>query len=93
MRKQTIHRPISRRDFLKVAAAGMGSLASLSFSPWTRLFRLEDFPQAERLGRVCVGTAELKAAPSYDAETLGHHLRGSGFPVGKGSSRPLALSQ
>ncbi len=67
MRKQNLHRSISRRDFLKVAAASLGSL---SLSPWTRLFNLEDFPQAERLGRVCVGTAELKAAPAYDAESL-----------------------
>jgi len=80
MRKQKTLRPLTRRDFLKVAAAGMGSLATLSFSPWRRLFTLPDFPQAERLGRVCVGTAELKAAPSYDAESLGTIYEDQVFP-------------
>ena len=80
MRKHPIQRPISRRDFLKVAAVSLGSLSSLSLSPWTRLFQLEDFPQADRLGRVCVGTAEIKAAPSYDAESLGTIYEDQVFP-------------
>jgi len=66
--RKILHRKLSRRDFLKLTAASLGSL---SLSPWTQLFQLADFPQTERLGRVCVGTTELKAGPSYDSETLG----------------------
>lgn len=32
---------------------------------------IPDFPQAERLGRVCVGKVELKAKPDQDSETVG----------------------
>ncbi|HIE57555.1 MAG TPA: twin-arginine translocation signal domain-containing protein [Anaerolineales bacterium] len=67
MASNDLPRNITRRDFLKLAAAGLGSLA---LRPWTRLFALPDFPQAERLGRVCVGSTELKARPSQDAQTL-----------------------
>ena len=77
MRKHGFNRIITRRDFLKIAAASLGSL---SLSPWMDLFKLEDFPQAERLGRVCVGTAEIKAAPSYEAETLGTIYEDMVFP-------------
>lgn len=80
MRKHYYPRAISRRDFLKVAAAGLGSLASLSLSPWTRLFSLEDFPQAERLGRVCVGMAELKMRPDYASETIRSVYEDTVFP-------------
>jgi hypothetical protein len=59
----------SRRDFLKLAALGLGSL---SLRPWKRLFALPDFPQAERLGRVCVdGPIDIKLRPNYDSETVG----------------------
>lgn len=77
MRKRNFPRPITRRDFLKVAAASLGSL---SLRPWTKLFALPDFPQAERLGRVCVGTAELKAQPAYGAESLGTIYEDMVFP-------------
>ena len=67
MNQKNFQRGLTRRDFLKLTAASLGSL---SLSPWTRLFSLADFPPGDRLGRVCVGTAELKAAPSYEAETI-----------------------
>lgn len=61
-------KPIGRRDFLKLGALGLGSLAA---RPWgLRLFELPDFPDSDRLGR-CVGKVELKARPDYGSETVG----------------------
>jgi hypothetical protein len=71
---------ISRRDFLKLSAIGLGGLAygehiidpegisALNRSP--RYLVLQDFPQAERLGRVCVGKVEIKNRPHDDADTV-----------------------
>lgn len=58
----------SRRDFLKIAALGIGSLA---MRPWSRFLKLPDFPVAERLGRICVGMTELKARPYPASQTVG----------------------
>ncbi len=58
---------VNRRTFLKLAALSLGSLG---FKPWRRLFSLPDFPQANRLGRVCDGKAEVKAQPDYDSPTV-----------------------
>lgn len=51
--------PISRRDFLKLAGAGLGSLV---LSPLSRVLPLAQFPQSERLGRVLV-RSDLRAQP------------------------------
>ncbi|MEA3349864.1 MAG: L,D-transpeptidase family protein [Chloroflexota bacterium] len=59
---------ISRRDFLKLSAASLGGMA---LSPWRRIFTLPDFPQAERLGRVCEGMINLRAEPDHDAQSIG----------------------
>lgn len=58
---------ISRRDFIKMSAVGAGSLA---FRPWERWFDQQDFPDADKLGRVCVGRVDLKARPDYDAPNV-----------------------
>jgi lipoprotein-anchoring transpeptidase ErfK/SrfK len=63
-----MRRPVSRRDFLKLAALSLGGL---SLRPWKRLLILPDFPQAERLGRVAVGKVDLKARPDPDSQTVG----------------------
>jgi lipoprotein-anchoring transpeptidase ErfK/SrfK len=59
---------VSRRDFLRLAALGIGTLG---FRPWRRLQKLPDFPESERLGRVCAGMVELKARPDQDAQNVG----------------------
>lgn len=59
-------RPFTRREFLKAAAAGLGGL---SLNAWGRLFRLPDFPEYERLGRV-LATVEVKAKPDMDSPTV-----------------------
>lgn len=61
-------RNLSRREFLKLAAAG---LSGLYLKPWMLPQSLPDFPQADRLGRVAGGLVELKAQPDPDSQTLG----------------------
>lgn len=52
--------PLSRRDFLKLTAATLGSSAALSaFKPFVRFesspYKLPEFPQSDILARNCVG--------------------------------------
>jgi hypothetical protein len=62
-------KPFSRREFLKLSALAVGGF---SLRPWaSRIFYEQDFPQYERLGRVCVGKVDLKSQPDEDAETVG----------------------
>lgn len=60
---------VTRKEFLKLAVLGLGSLA---LRPWGRkLFRLQEFPQAERLGRVGWYKVDLKERPDHDSRTVG----------------------
>lgn len=59
---------LSRRDFLKISALGLSSLA---MRPWRSWLNLGDFPTGERLGRVCEPKVELKMRPDYDSQTTG----------------------
>lgn len=65
---------LSRRDFLKMAALGLGSL-SFGIPPsqplWIDRLVLPDFPQAERLGRVAVGMVDLKVRPDPESPSVG----------------------
>lgn len=58
----------TRRSFLKLATLGLGGLG---INPFRRIFSLPDFPQSERLGRVCEGKIDVKARPDFDSETVG----------------------
>lgn len=64
---------VSRRDFLKLAAFGLGglSLRGLPLPGWQSTLALPEFPSAERLGRVAVGMVELKQRPDMESPTLG----------------------
>jgi hypothetical protein len=62
------HRQISRRDFINIAALGLGGLG-FTYRPKFPL--LSEFPPYERLGRVCVGMAEVKARPNINSQTVG----------------------
>ena len=62
------HGPVTRGDFLKLAALGLGDL---SLRPLLAKFTLPDFPQVEHLGRVAVGMVELKQRPDPGSLTLG----------------------
>lgn len=61
---------LSRKSFLQLATISLGALA---LKPLNRLYRMQDFPTAERLGRVCrlLSRVDLKARPDYDSETIG----------------------
>ncbi len=59
---------ITRRDFLKMTGAG---LAGLYLRGLKSPLELPVFPQAERLGRVAVGSVELKIRPDPKSQTLG----------------------
>ena len=60
---------ISRREFLKLSAIGFGGLAFANGK--VQYLKLPEFPQSERLGRVCYGMVELKARPDENAQTVG----------------------
>jgi hypothetical protein len=65
---------ISRREFLKSSAIGLGGIA---IPPWFRTFssvrvsNLPDFPSGERLGRVLDGKVALKVKPDIDSADVG----------------------
>jgi lipoprotein-anchoring transpeptidase ErfK/SrfK len=60
---------INRRDFLKFGSLIAGSAF---LAPWTKWSKYQiDFPDAERLGRICVGKVDLRASPSVDAASVG----------------------
>ncbi len=57
----------SRRDFLRLAALGAGTLALRPFMPGLQT----DFPDAERLGRVTVGKVDVFSRPDAGSQVLG----------------------
>lgn len=57
---------ISRRGFIKLAAAGLGGM--LTF-PWNPVYALAEFPQHDKLGRV-FAKVEVKAKPDIGAQTV-----------------------
>jgi hypothetical protein len=59
-------RNITRRDFLKIAALGLGGLG---FKPWSSLYALPEFPDYARLGRAFT-KVEIKSRPDIDAPTV-----------------------
>lgn len=58
---------LSRRNFLKLSALGLSSIA---LRPWRRYLSLKDFPQSDRLGRA-FSKIEIKSQPDVDAPTVG----------------------
>ena len=58
---------ISRREFLKKTAGG---LAVIAITPPKNWLSLSPFPQEERLGRVTVGMAEVRAKPDADSAVV-----------------------
>lgn len=84
--------PVSRRDFLKIAALGMGSFSLRSLQ---RLFPLPEFPDYDRLGRVCAGKVILKARPDIDSPDVGSLYEDAVVPWLRevAGSRPLWNSQ
>ncbi len=61
-----LDKKISRREFLKLGALGLGALAFRPLSRWASL--MAQWPDAERLGRNCTGgMIEMHTRPSIDS--------------------------
>jgi hypothetical protein len=60
-------RKVTRRDFLKLAALGLGALG---LNPWSRLYQLPTFERGVKFGRVTWWGTEVKRRPAVDAETI-----------------------
>jgi hypothetical protein len=74
---QTLHRSISRRDFLKLTSAGLVSLAL----PYPQIRpSLPDFPEAERLGRVLPLKVEVKSRPDVESSTVATYYEDDVLP-------------
>jgi lipoprotein-anchoring transpeptidase ErfK/SrfK len=59
---------LSRRDFLKLAGLGLGTLA---LDPFNRVLPLADFPASDRLGRNCTGgKVDIKSQPDVASSTV-----------------------
>jgi hypothetical protein len=59
---------ISRRSFLQITALGFGAVGALKFNP---VIQTVEFPDVERLGRVCVGKIDLKLKPDENSQSVG----------------------
>ncbi len=60
---------LSRRDFLKYSVLGMGALAVRPWEYWAQ--QAEEWPDAARLGRICVGKVDIRQRPSVDSPSVG----------------------
>lgn len=58
---------LTRRDFLRTAALGIGSL---TLRPGRVPLAVLDFPQSELLGRVNAGKTEIKSRPDVDSQAV-----------------------
>jgi len=69
LRENKIKHDFSRREFLKLGTYLAGAAILYPWIKWSDLQR--DFPDAEKLGRICVGKVDLRASPSVDAASVG----------------------
>ena len=42
----------------------------MAFRPWLRWFDAKEFPDSERLGRICVGRVDVRSRPDYGSEVV-----------------------
>lgn len=66
----TMNRNLSRRDFLKLAGAGLGALAFHPFKPLELPAPLPQFPAGDRLGRV-FSRIDIRSEPHFNAPSVG----------------------
>jgi lipoprotein-anchoring transpeptidase ErfK/SrfK len=59
---------LSRRQFLIYSAAAMGTLAVTPWRYWAQ--EASPWPDAEKMGRVCLGKVNIRSKPNPDAETV-----------------------
>lgn len=81
---------VTRREFLKLSALGLGSL-SLS----RQQIHIQDFPQFERLGRVLATGISLHSRPSADSTILRRLVEDEIIPVLRQvvGSQPFRINQ
>jgi lipoprotein-anchoring transpeptidase ErfK/SrfK len=77
--------PISRRDFLKLAALGAGGLA---FRPFVKQ-ALPEFPQSDLLGRVTVGKVDVFIRPDANSQIIGTLYEDNAIPWIRESIGPM----
>ena len=68
--------PLSRRDFLKLAALSAGTMA---LRPFAKL-ALPEFPQGDKLGRIAVGKVDIFALPEGTSSPIGALYEDHVFP-------------
>ena len=72
---------LSRRNFLKLTALSLGGLALNPLARYHPSLSLRtEFPQAERLGRVCEGKWDIKTRPNADSQTVSVVYEDDVFP-------------
>jgi hypothetical protein len=76
---------ISRRDFLKYSTAGFGLVAIRPNINW--LQPVADIPQGDRIGRICVGSVNMRSKPSADAPAT-RTILFSGTGISSGTCQP-----
>ena len=59
---------LSRREFIKTGLLSAGAFAVLPLLP-RRSVNLE-FPNSEKLGRVCIAETEIRTKPSFDSDSV-----------------------
>jgi hypothetical protein len=59
---------LTRREFLRVSALALGSLALTPWKQWQQV--AAQWPDAERFGRVCLGKVSIRSKPHPDADIV-----------------------
>ncbi len=59
---------LSRREFLLYSVAAMGTLAMTPWRYWSQ--QAVEWPDAEKMGRVCLGKVNIRSRPDPNAETV-----------------------
>lgn len=74
-----MNKQISRREFLKIGVMGAGMLLFQPSLQWKQL--LSEWPEAEKLGRNCVGgVLNIRAKPSANSASVGVLYEDAVFP-------------
>jgi lipoprotein-anchoring transpeptidase ErfK/SrfK len=69
---------LSRKNFIKLVGL---SMTGLGLYPKFHLFNVTEFPDYEKLGRVCIiGKVEIKSAPAESSQTVGVIYEDAVFP-------------
>ena len=74
------HKPpneLNRRDFLKLS--GLAAGASI-LTPWSKSIFQDEFPDAEKLGRIAVGMVDIKLSPNFEAPNIGTYYEDAVVP-------------